>query len=353
MSARSRSRSPWLPTPGMVAVPMRQGVLLCAPADGYVLRENGFANGFSTGGGGGGGADIGGGAMTNGGGDDGSQRDLDSLLAEWSGGAPVGFWCRACGATTWSGVDGGGGDGGESQPVRSGGATRGDGGESDVRSLSAGMIPPPDGWYPRHVIGGGGAGAPVGFWCRACGYGGTSLSGSSTSSTRSAATSDTGSLYVGSVADTEASLPLSVAVAEASTAAAMDVAAPHPLRRLWTQVAERRAAAAVAAAENDRLFDPWSWNTSSCWGSWHSEPWHNGTRSWNTRSVWDVTETQPSERWTEMHHYNYCGQSCPCCRSINPEDVMGTCKICDAGLQEIKSGHAKQNLAFQHDELLD
>ena len=99
--------------------------------------------------------------------------------------------------------------------------------------------------------------------------------------------------------------------------------------------------------------DSWSWNTSSCWGSWHSEPWHNGTCSWNTRSVWDVTETQPSERWTEMHHYNYCGQSCPCCRSINPEDVMGTCKICDAGLQEIKSGHAKQNLAFQHDELLD
>ena len=31
---------------------------------------------------------------------------------------------------------------------------------------------------------------------------------------------------------------------------------------------------------------------------------------------------------------------------------MGICKICDAGLQKIKSGHAKQNLAFQHDEQL-
>ena len=36
------------------------------------------------------------------------------------------------------------------------------------------------------------------------------------------------------------------------------------------------------------------------------------------------------EGWNAQRHYGFCGQSCPCCRSQNAEDWLGTCSVCDA-----------------------
>ena len=41
--------------------------------------------------------------------------------------------------------------------------------------------------------------------------------------------------------------------------------------------------------------------------------------------------------WSLQDHWNFCGQSCPCCRSYNPEDVFGTCFICNEIIEEEKA----------------
>lgn len=61
----------------------------------------------------------------------------------------------------------------------------------------------------------------------------------------------------------------------------------------------------------------------------HGDPIVAQTLLERQRSINDVQvhERTPSKLWYPNTHFGECGQSCPCCRALNPKDSSGCCPL--------------------------